>query len=73
MSTPIDKVTSQGFDMQFGTNVLGMNRGSFHILIEHLVLKQGTLQVTFISPSYSSPFSRQPQRSHLLELYELSM
>ena len=27
MNSPIDKVTSQGYDLQFGTNVLGTNRG----------------------------------------------
>jgi hypothetical protein len=24
MNTPVDKITEQGYDMQFGTNVLGV-------------------------------------------------
>ncbi len=28
--TPVDKVTTQGYDLQFGTNVLGTKRGKFH-------------------------------------------
>jgi hypothetical protein len=34
MYPPIEMVTSQGFDLQFGTNVLGTNRGYYpHINI----------------------------------------
>ena len=34
MYPPIDKVTSQGFDLQFGTNVLGA-KSRFHFTHTH--------------------------------------
>ena len=69
MYTPPDKVTEQGYDMQFGTNVLGVCiEVTFH---RHHILND--VQVTFTSSSYSCLFSRQPQRTHLLGPYESSM
>jgi hypothetical protein len=69
MYTPPEKVTEQGYDMQFGTNVLG-------VCIEvtyrgHYILND--MQVTFTSSNYSCLFSRRPQRTHLLGPYESSM
>lgn len=50
----IDKLTSQGYDMQFGTNVLGMGRYRNQ---KHRVLRRGSLCRAFlfhqIAPSTS--------------------
>jgi retinol dehydrogenase 12 len=42
MNTPVDKITAQGYDMQFGTNVLGVCSGitcqKHHILNDMQVI-----------------------------------
>lgn len=63
--SPVVPVTKQGFDMQFGTNVLGTKRGSAQIKSSVSSVHQ---QATSISPSYSFPFSRRLPASLLLEL-----
>jgi retinol dehydrogenase 12 len=63
--SPSVPVTKQGFDMQFGTNVLGTKRGSAQTKSSVCSVYQ---QATSISPSYSFPFSRRLPASLLLEL-----
>ena len=36
MYSPVEKVTSQGYDLQFGTNVLGTQRGKLYKARSHL-------------------------------------
>lgn len=54
MFCPIDYLTDDGFDMQFGTNVVGL---SYPVPFVLLAL-HGDLQVTSCSRSSSSPPSK---------------
>ncbi len=72
MYTPVENITEQGYDMQFGTNVLGVLciDVTYHKINITFSI---TCQVTFTSPSCSCPFLRPPQRTHLPGPYESSM
>lgn len=71
MWPPLDQVTTEGFDMQFGTNVLGTFRTQ-HAAARCLPRSRFAKAIG-ISPSYWSPHSLQGRRLLLMVILAWSL